>query len=150
MAASEDVAEGDGFVYDWTFFEPDGEHHPILRRRDLYHHRRRRRDRRQPVALGPGVEHGYCPSELVEDVESDEAAAINGAFLYGAHRADLRPGLRGCDVRRWSDATRGPGPYFGGHETVALFCAPARLRLLQTWRLEGETFQCRAPKRPDR
>ena len=59
------------------------------------------------------------------------------------------PGLRG-NLRRWSDATRGPGPYFGGHETVALFCAPARLRLLQTWRLEGETFNCRAPKRPDR
>ena len=123
MAASEDVAEGDGFVYDWTFFEPDGEHHPILRaaldgdieevRRLLSlgvsqvatiqyaccnddtdganivqalleaggtrDHRRRRRDRWQPVALRPRVEHGYRPRELVEDVEDEEAAAINGA-----------------------------------------------------------------------
>ena len=42
----------------------------------------------------PGVEHGYGPRELVEDVEADEAAAINGAFLYGAHRVALRPGSK--------------------------------------------------------
>ena len=45
----------------------------------LNHGRRRRRDGRKAVALGPGVEHGYRPSELVEDVESDEVAAINSA-----------------------------------------------------------------------
>ena len=103
---------------------------------------------------------------LVEDVEADEAAAgnINGACSSTARTGSpCRPGLRGRDVRgaargpgrrgfnvrRWSDATRGPGPYFGGLENLANFCAPARLRLLRTWRLEGETFQCRAPKRPD-
>ena len=50
------------------------------------------------------------------------------------------PGLRG-NLRRWSDATRGPGPYFGGHENLALFCALARLPLQRTWRLEGRNFQ---------
>ena len=48
-------------------------------------------------------------------------AAVGSMAVYG-------PGLRG-NLRRWSDATRGPGPYFGGHENVALFRAPARLRL---------------------
>ena len=52
-----------------------------------------------------------------------------------------RPGRRGFNVRRWSDATRGPGPYFGGLEIVALFCAPARLPLRRIARLEGATFK---------
>ena len=36
--------------------------------------------------------------------------------------------------------TRGPGPYFGGQLTVALFA----LALEATWRLEGELSACRA------
>ena len=60
-----------------------------------YHHRRRRRDGRQPVALGPRVEHGYERRELVEDVEADEAAAgnLNGVF-FPLRRAPGRPTAR--------------------------------------------------------
>ena len=55
----------------------------------------------------------------------DDASGLASGRAHQSSGSLVPSGSKRISVRRWSDATRGPGPYFGGLETVALFCAPA-------------------------
>ena len=139
------VAQGDGWGISLPLMD---DNHPIIRAALNGDTPEVRRQMSLGVSLARAMYHLSCTGDantLAALLEAGGNGEVNargdiGWTALGA-AATGRPGRRGFNVRRWSDATRGPGPYFGGLEIVALFCAPARLPLRRIARLEGATFK---------